>query len=160
MAYTLSINLALASTDTGLSLSAQLIDTAGANVGSAVTTGFVEIGVGNYLWTYADFPDGFRGGVKFSSGGTVKAFTAINPQDGEYLDAKVSGLPSALLDLASAVDGKTIREILRLVAAWHGGKVSGAPNNPVARDLNDTKDRVRAITDANGNRTSITLDLS
>lgn len=90
MAYTLSINIVLADTDTGLTLSAQLVDTAGANVGSAVTSGFVEFASGQYGWTYASFPDSFRGFVKFSSGGTFKAAVAINPQDAEFLDQKVS----------------------------------------------------------------------
>lgn len=92
MAYTLSLNLVLDEADTGLSLEAQLIDTVGASVGSAVTSGFVEVGLGNYLWTYAAFPDGFRGGVKFqlTGGGTLQAFVAVNPQDAENQDAKVT----------------------------------------------------------------------
>lgn len=90
MAYTLTIGLALGSSQTGLTLSAQLVDTAGANVGSAVTTGFVELGAGNYTWTYASFPDDFRGAVKLSSSGTLKAIAAINPQEAEYTDAKTS----------------------------------------------------------------------
>lgn len=50
--------------------SAQLLDTAGSNVGSAVTTGFVHLGTGNYSWVYASFPDGFRGTVRFTSSPT------------------------------------------------------------------------------------------
>lgn len=92
MAYTLDFNLALGAGNAGLTLAAQLLDTTGANVGSAVTTGFFEVGGGNYLWHYAAFPDGHRGGVKFSTspGGVLKAFAAINPQDAENLDIKVS----------------------------------------------------------------------
>jgi hypothetical protein len=90
MAYTLTIGLALGSSQTGLTLTAQLVDTTGANVGSAVTTGFVELGVGNYTWTYASFPDDFRGAIKFSSGATLKAIAAVNPQEAEYTDAKIS----------------------------------------------------------------------
>lgn len=95
MAYTLDISLALGSSQTGLTLSAQLVDTTGANVGSAVTTGFTEIGAGNYLWHYTAFPDGFRGGVKFSASSTLKAFVAINPSDGENSDAKITTRASA-----------------------------------------------------------------
>ena len=90
MAYTLSITLALGAGQTGLTLSAQLVDTAGANVGSAVTSGFVEIGGGNYLWTYAAFPDAFRGGVKFSAASVLKAFAGINPEEAERGDAAIS----------------------------------------------------------------------
>lgn len=90
--YTLDIGIALGGSQTGLTLSAQLVDTTGANVGSAVTSGFVEIGAGNYLWHYAAFPDGHRGGVKFSAGATLKAFIAINPEEAERIDAKVSSV--------------------------------------------------------------------
>jgi hypothetical protein len=79
MAYTYDIALALT---TGLTLSAQLVNTAGVNVGSAVTTGFSEVAAtGNYLWHYAAFPDNFRGGVVFSAGGVFKAFVAVNPEE-------------------------------------------------------------------------------
>lgn len=88
MAYTLDTALAL---DTaGLTLSAQLVDTAGANVGSAVSTGFSDLGLGFYLWHYTGFPDGFRGAVKFSAAGAVKAVAAINPEEGENTDVKTS----------------------------------------------------------------------
>lgn len=116
MAYTLSINLVLAESDTGLSLEAQLIDTAGVNVGGAIATGFVELTLGNYLWTYASFPDGFRGGVKFSvaGGGALKAFTAVNPQEVEQVrllsvetfDGRA--LSDILIDLLSMASGRIV----------------------------------------------------
>lgn len=84
MAYELSVNLVLGAENAGLTLSAQRIDTAGANVGAAVTTGFVDLTGGDYLWTDAAFPDGFRGAVKFSvSGGDYMASVAINPEEVE-----------------------------------------------------------------------------
>jgi len=52
----------------------------------AVTTGFVELGAGNYLWSYSSFPDGFRGAVKFYTGTLptgIKAATAINPEEAD-----------------------------------------------------------------------------
>lgn len=89
MAYTLSIAIALGTSQTGLTLQAQIVDTTGANVGTPISSGFWEAGFGNYLWT-GSIPDGQRGGIKFLSGATLKAFTALNPQEGEYLDARVS----------------------------------------------------------------------
>ena len=86
MAYTLSIPIVLGAAATGKTLKAQLVDTAGADVGSAVTTGFVEIGKGNYGWTYAAFPDGFRGFVKVYEGtlpAGLLAVAAINPEEAE-----------------------------------------------------------------------------
>jgi len=93
MSYTLDFSLALGSAKAGLTLNAQLVDTAGANVGSAISTGFVDMGNGNYLWHYAAFPDGHRGGVKFYEQGvpsTILAFAAINPEEAENVDKKVS----------------------------------------------------------------------
>lgn len=96
MAYTLCTSLALGSGHTGLTdLRAQLVDSAGTNVGSAVSTGFVEIGAsGNYLWTYTAFPAGHRGGCKFYSNAAPTvflAFVAINPEEGEHV-ARLLGL--------------------------------------------------------------------
>ena len=94
MTYTLDFALALGSGKAGLAdLRAQLVDTGGANVGSAVSTGFVEIGAGNYLWHYAAIPDSHRGGVAFYSNATpatVLAFGAVNPEEAENADAKTS----------------------------------------------------------------------
>jgi ubiquinone biosynthesis protein UbiJ len=91
MAYTLTIPIALGTSKTGLTLKAQLVDTAGEDVGSAVTTGFVEVGGGQYLWT-GSIPDGHRGGVKFLDNVTSEfyAATAINPEEAENTDTKVS----------------------------------------------------------------------
>jgi len=53
----------------------------------------------------------------------------------------------------------TAEEVMRIVAAALAGKASGlASNAPVFRDLNDTKDRITATTDAYGNRTAVTVD--
>jgi hypothetical protein len=85
MAYTLDFSLALGTSKTGLTdLRAQFVDTAGASVGLAVSTGFVEIGQGNYLWHATAVPSGHQGGVKFYSAAdsaTILAFSAINSSD-------------------------------------------------------------------------------
>jgi hypothetical protein len=68
-------------------------------------------------------------------------------------------------DVAGAVaayaieSGWTTETLLRVFAAVLAGKVSGAgTGTEVFRDINDTKDRVTATVDSNGNRTAITLD--
>lgn len=88
--YKATIGVVLGVSKTGQTLSAQLIDSSGATVGSEVATGFVEVGQGNYLWTYEEFPDNFRGGVKFLSEGQIMAFATINPEQLEYVDVKIS----------------------------------------------------------------------
>ncbi len=92
--YSIAISLALGSSKAGLTdLRAQLVDTSGNNVGSEISTGFVDMGSGNYLWYYASMPDGHRGAVKFYSAAapsTILAVAAINPEEAENTDVKVS----------------------------------------------------------------------
>ncbi len=66
----------------------------------------------------------------------------------------------ALLDRADAIETAwTVRKVLRIMAAAMGGKASGAAtNSPVYRNITDTKARITATTDVNGNRTAVTLD--
>ena len=55
----------------------------------------------------------------------------------------------------------TARQLMRLYAAASGGKASGLDTNvPKYRDLGDTKNRIDATTDATGNRSAVTLDLT
>jgi len=90
MAYTLSFSLALGAGKAGLTLAAQVVDAAGSDIGSEITSGFVEIGDGAYLWTYASIPDAHRGAVKFYEDGvpgTILAIAAINPEEAEDVGA-------------------------------------------------------------------------
>lgn len=61
-----------------------------------------------------------------------------------------------------AVDGSvTARESLRLANSANGGKVSGAgTTNVLIRDLADSKNRVDATVDVDGNRSAVTRDLT
>ena len=111
MTYALDYSLNIGMT--GLTdLRAQLIDTTGANSGSAISTGFAEIGSGCYLWHYAAFADGFRGGVKFyraAAPGTVLAFAAINPEEVESVwTQSPRTLTQSAASIAAAVAGTTI----------------------------------------------------
>lgn len=60
------------------------------------------------------------------------------------------------------VDGSvTARQSLRLSNSANGGKASGLGTTSVAiRDLADTKDRIIATVDADGNRSAVTRDLT
>ena len=68
----------------------------------------------------------------------------------------------ALLDRAAGVETSlTIRQAMRLMAAALLGKASGlATTTAVFRDTNDSKDRITATVDPNGNRSAVTLDAS
>lgn len=97
-----------------------------------------------------------------TGGGNLKADAQVVSDKTGY--ALTSGerdsIAAALLDLADGVETSyTVRQTLRLMAAALLGKVSGADANaPLFRDVNDTTDRITATTDANGNRTDVTLD--
>jgi len=83
--------------------------------------------------------------------------------------ARVSDKPSAaqnateLLDQAAGVEtGLTVRNALRLALAALAGKLSGAATTTVVirNAVADSKDRITATVDANGNRSAITVDLT
>jgi len=104
------------------------------------------------------------GGILLVDGGgdpfvdTVGAFTVrINYQ--QPVQA-VAPQAAGLLDLPDGVEsGLTMRQALRLTAAALFGKLSGAATTTVTiRDVNDTKDRVVATVDADGNRSAVTVD--
>lgn len=73
---------------------AQLVDTAGVNVGGSVTTGFVGLGAGFYLLTVS-IPDQFVGALKVLRSGTLIAVAQINPHDAENSDARTSSRVAA-----------------------------------------------------------------
>ena len=77
--------------------------------------------------------------------------------------AAVTGAPAiadAVLDRSAGVEaGFTVRQALRIVLAALGGKLSGAATSTVViRAGNDSRARITAAVDADGNRTSVTLD--
>lgn len=53
------------------------------------------------------------------------------------------------------------RELMRVITSALAGKISGAETSTVTiRDINDGKNRITAVVDGNGNRTTITLDVT
>lgn len=78
-------------------------------------------------------------------------------------DAAIAGVPVALLDLAAGVEtGLTLRQAMRLLAAASAGKLSGAATTTIVirNAVADSKDRITATVDADGNRSAITVDLT
>ena len=68
---------------------------------------------------------------------------------------------SEIMDVQLIEPGITLRKALRLLTAVSAGKISGAAGSTITiRDVPDTKDRVVAGVDSNGNRTAVTTDLS
>jgi hypothetical protein len=91
-----------------------------------------------------------------------------DPADESALEALIDALPTgaenaaALLDLVNGVEaGLTPRQALRLFAAALLGKASGLETTTaVYRDTGDSKDRITATVDVDGNRSVVTLDAS
>jgi hypothetical protein len=73
--------------------------------------------------------------------------------------------PTMSGDIAAAVmaelveSGVDLREAMRIILAVNAGKLSGATTATITiRDVNDSKNRVVATVDGDGNRTAVTLD--
>ena len=81
-----------------------------------------------------------------------------------YLDNLNSGVPLSALSVDAILDEviegtTTLRQGLRLVLAALAGQSSGGGTATVRfRDLADSKDRITATVDADGNRTAVTRD--
>jgi len=104
--------------------------------------------------------------------GTTKTVTVAEP----FTSAPANGLTfdvqathihpttqiaDAVLDRTLAdVAATTLRQAVKGFIATLLGKASGLPTAPKYRDRADTKDVVSGATDTNGNRTSVTLDLT
>lgn len=133
--------------------------------------------------TAGDLTATMKTSVQTVADAAVTANTLINAIAG-YLDteiaaikAKTDNLPaspaavgSAMALTAAAVDDvldevvegtTTFRQMLRGFASALMGKASGlATTTAVYRDIGDTKDRLTATVDADGNRTAVTRDLT
>lgn len=114
------------------------------------------------------------GGVEvgsFQTGAiTASAFTA-GAIDAAAIAADAIGsselAASAASEIATAVmasvieTGYDLTSMMKLISASVAGKLSGAATTTVAiRDVLDTKDRITATVDANGNRTAVTYNIT
>lgn len=93
-------------------------------------------------------------------------FARIGAPVGASISADIAAVPNAnanadaLLDRAAGIEtNRTPRQGLRLMLAALMGKASGlATTTAVYRDTNDSKNRISATVDADGNRSAVTLD--
>lgn len=75
--------------------------------------------------------------------------------------ATPSDIATEVFDNQDIETGYSLRESLKLMLSAMAGKLSGAGTTTVTiRDINDLKDRITAIVDTNGNRTSVTKDVT
>lgn len=92
MSYALTFSVAVGEEYEFIPLKGQLVDNSSVDVGSAITTGISYAGGGFFLFALTAIPDNFRGGLKVMRIDTseVLAVSAINPEEAEYVDAKIS----------------------------------------------------------------------
>lgn len=161
--------------DAAFATSANYVDVGG------TVTGMVVIG-GRVRLVNFDLEDAVRGGLTAlpnaaaeAAGGLFTRGTGagqINQAANGQVDANATHLAgtayaTALAALVDAVHDEvvegstTLRQAMRLALATLGGKADGLATTTVHyRDLADSKNRVTATVDADGNRTAVTLDLS
>jgi hypothetical protein len=124
-------------------------------VGGAVTVGTNSDKTGYTVSTVSD-----KTGYALISG-YDPAKTAAQAGDAMALtSSERNSTADALLDRTAGVEtNRTLRQSLRLMLAALVGKASGlATATATFRDTNDTKDRIVATVDTNGNRSAVTLD--
>src|SRR3990167_3813650 len=95
---------------------------------------------------------------------TAQSILADTGTDGVALTvAERNAVADALLDLVDAIEvGLTFRQAVAIMAAALAGKLSGLPGlSPIFRNaVADSKNRISATVDADGNRLTITYDLT
>jgi hypothetical protein len=86
--------------------------------------------------------------------------TGMNPATVTIEPAASTDLPTTATTLASGdIDGFTVEQAWKLALAVLAGKVSGAATaTNVFRAADDSKDRITATVDGDGNRSAVTLD--
>jgi len=130
---------AVSEMQSGLALDATVAKAATVATASALSTvsGYVDDLESRLTATRAGYLDNLNSGVTLTAG----AIDAI-------VDEVIEG-------------STTLRQALRLILATAAGKSAGGGTSTVTfRDMADSKNRISASVDANGNRTSVTRDAS
>lgn len=144
-------SLSLGKGKTGLTLSAQKVDVDGNDVDSEITSGFIEVGDGFYIWTY-NMDSSFQGCIKFinTANNEVLAFTSINPSE----------LSPTGLDNIEIEQNINFKQAIKIMAAVLAGEVS-ISNNRVTFKAVDNPSVVRVESDTTplGERTSVDVNL-
>lgn len=136
----------------------------GGNVTGTVASVVGNVG-GNVTGSVGSVSGNVGGNVVGSVGSVTAPVTAgtVSDKTGYALSsAGNNAAADALLVRTDGVEtGFTPQDALRLMLSSVAAKLSGAATTTVSiRDVNDTKDRIVATVDANGNRTATTYDVS
>lgn len=125
---------------------------------SAGATNATEIASGSYYVDLSTTDTGTAGPL-FVKGSVSGVDDVIAIYD---VAADANTFADALLDRSAGVEtNRTLRQALRLILSVLAGKASGLGGTTATfRDTNDSKDRIVATVDADGNRSAVTLDAS
>lgn len=107
MSYQLYFVADMGADAVGLTMNGKLLDAVGAQVGAVVTSGIAEVAPGAYA-VLLTIPDNHIGAfvLMATSNAAMRAVFAINPQEGEYLNARVdSRLAAAAYSAPPTVAG-------------------------------------------------------
>ena len=121
--------------------------------------------IAEQVWTEATGDHTVAGSFGKAVGDGVTAWvTATSVEASTVANSAVDSIADGILDRADGVEPasagteRTVREALRLILSAACGKVSGADGTTITfRDTNDSKARITATVDSDGNRTSVTL---
>lgn len=137
-------------------LEAALDGTGGVTITAGLTgnvTGNLSGSVGSVTGAVGSVTGNVGGNVA----GSVGSLTTNNDKTGYRLSA--TGVDDVLDEVVEGTT--TLRQMLRGFASALLAKLSGgATTTVVVRDIGDTKDRITATVDGDGNRSAITLDLT
>ena len=156
-------SVAFGDSKTGLgSVGLTLLNPDGTVHTARTTTGVYEMAGGGYGKNIT-FPDNWKGILKWDTGEGSPVYAY---EDYNYLEMRgdktgyelsVAGI-DAILD--EVIEGTTtFRQMLRIFMAALAGKSAGGGTVTLTfRDLADSKDRITATVDVNGNRSTMVLD--
>lgn len=116
---------------------------------------FTDAQLGNILGLMASL------NASMSVSNSITNLVNLSADIGGATPLSPEGLAASLLDNEDIETGYSMREALRLILASVAGKLSGAGTATITiRNVPDDKDRIVATVDSNGNRTSVTYDVS
>lgn len=156
-------SVAFGGSKTGLgTVGMTLLNPDGTEHTARTTVDIYEMGGGGYGKNIT-FPDNWKGIIKWDSGEGSPVYAY---EDYNYLEMRGDktgyALSAAGVDaiLDEVVEGSTtFRQMLRLFLSVLAGKSSGGGTVTLTfRDLADSKNRITATVDANGNRTAMVLN--
>jgi hypothetical protein len=106
-------------------------------------------------------PVGASGTMTLTPDVDMSALAFMIAEAGGATPLSPEGLATSLLDSNDIETGYSMREALRLILSSAAGKLSGAETTTITiRNVTDDKSRIVATVDSNGNRTSVTYDVS